>query len=232
MNKEKNYCVYRHLKPNGEVFYIGLGTKNRPYDKHGRSKEWKDLVDSEHFYEVQILTKGLSKEEASEIEILLISWYKRRDCCGGTLVNLTDGGATGCNWIPSKEWRDHKSKVLQGDKNPNYGNKWIDEQKEKARQRMLGKYSGDKNPMFGVTRESPFKGKTHSEETKKLLRKPKYTTRAENAHNCKIILNQETGIFYFGIADAMKTQCTYKSLSHFTSVLSGRYKNKTYFIIC
>lgn len=204
MSTEKNYCVYRHLKPNGEVFYIGLGTKKRPYDKYGRSKRWKDLINSEPFYEVQILTTDLSKEEASEIEMLLISWYKREDCCDGTLVNLTDGGATGCNWIPTKEWREHKSKVLQG----------------------------DKNPMFGVTRESPFKGKTHSEETKKLLRKPKYTTRAENTYNCKTILNQETGIFYFGIADAMKSQCTYKSLSHFTSVLSGKYRNKTSFIIC
>jgi len=34
--------VYRHLKPCGEVFYIGIGNdKDRAYSKRGRNKFWK-----------------------------------------------------------------------------------------------------------------------------------------------------------------------------------------------
>lgn len=94
MSKQDNvYCVYRHLKPNGEVFYIGIGSNlKRPYKKSDRSKYWKSKVKKYPNYEVQILTTGLTKEDACELEQILISWYKREDCCGGTLVNLTDGG--------------------------------------------------------------------------------------------------------------------------------------------
>lgn len=87
------YCVYRHLKPNGEVFYIGIGSNlKRPYINKGRSQYWKNKVKKYPNYEIQILKTGLTKEEACELETVLISWYKREDCCGGTLVNLTDGG--------------------------------------------------------------------------------------------------------------------------------------------
>lgn len=87
------YCIYRHLKPCGEVFYIGISDNlRRPYNKSSRSAFWKRTVKKIPNYEVQILTTGLTMEEACEIEIMLIAWYKRRDCCGGTLVNLTDGG--------------------------------------------------------------------------------------------------------------------------------------------
>lgn len=87
------YCIYRHLKPNGEVFYIGIGSDlKRPYKKSGRSSYWKNKVKKYPNYEVQILKTGLTKEEACELETILISWYGRADCCGGNLVNLTDGG--------------------------------------------------------------------------------------------------------------------------------------------
>lgn len=231
--KEKEYCIYRHLTVCGKVFYIGISDNfKRPYNKYDRSKEWKELVSSVGNYEVDILTTGLSKQEACEFEILLISWYGRIDCCGGTLVNLTDGGETGFNWIPSEAWRKHRSEIIKGENNPNYGNKWSDEQKQKASKKMLGRYAGDKNPMYGVTRESPFKGKKHTEESKILLRKPRVNNRGENHYYSKIVLNLETGIFYYGIEDAFSSQYTYKSLSHFTAVLAGKYKNKTSFIIC
>ena len=41
------------------------------------------------------------------------------------------------------------SENVMGEKNPNFGNKWTDEQKEKMRQKMLGRYDGEKNPNFG-----------------------------------------------------------------------------------
>lgn len=228
--EESNWYVYRHLKPNGEVFYIGIGkTKNfkRAYSKHGRTKWWENKVNKYPNYEVQILAKNISLEEANEIEIVLISWYKRIDCCGGTLVNMNDGGTEGNNWIPDEEWRKNKSQAVKGENNPNFGNKWSEEQKEVARKRMVGKYTGENNPMYGVKRESPFKGRKHSEETLRLLKRPKTKNLSR-----RIILNTETGVFYFGVKDAFNTQNIYKSLSNFTSVLNGKYRNKSSFVYC
>lgn len=93
MNKEKLYCIYRHLTPSGLVFYIGISDNiRRPYNKKDRSSEWKEFVKNNPDYEIQILTTGLSEEDAIQLEIMLIAYYKRIDCCGGTLINLTDGG--------------------------------------------------------------------------------------------------------------------------------------------
>jgi hypothetical protein len=83
--------IYRHLKPDGEVFYIGIGSKHRAKTKGKRSLFWNSVVEK-YGYEVQILKENLSLEEAQELEKVLISWYGRRDLEKGTLVNLTDGG--------------------------------------------------------------------------------------------------------------------------------------------
>jgi hypothetical protein len=84
--------VYRHLKPCGEVFYIGIGvSKKRAYSKHGRNKHWINTV-NKYGYEVQILTNNIDYEFAKEIEVNLISYYGRKDLNFGKLVNMTDGG--------------------------------------------------------------------------------------------------------------------------------------------
>jgi hypothetical protein len=84
--------VYRHLKPCGEVFYIGIGiSKKRAYSKYGRNKYWTNTV-NKYGYEVQILTNNIDYDLAKEIEINLISYYGRKDLNLGKLVNLTNGG--------------------------------------------------------------------------------------------------------------------------------------------
>ena len=84
--------VYRHIKPDGTTFYIGIGvTKKRAYSKHGRNRYWKNTV-NKYGYEVQILTQNISYEDAKEYEKILISYYGRKDLSLGNLVNLTDGG--------------------------------------------------------------------------------------------------------------------------------------------
>ena len=69
---EKKYVIYRHLKPNGEVFYIGIGSEKKKKQKNPRSDFWKRVV-SIHGYEVQILKSDLTWNDACELEILLIS---------------------------------------------------------------------------------------------------------------------------------------------------------------
>jgi hypothetical protein len=53
--------------------------------------------------------------------------------------------------IPSEETRKIWSAQRTGEKNSNYGKPMSDEQKEKLRIAMTGKYDGEKNPRFGCT---------------------------------------------------------------------------------
>jgi hypothetical protein len=101
-----NYCIYRHLKLCGEVFYIGIGKKERAYQKYksNRNKYWWNIT-QKYNYEVQILKSDLTWEEAQELEKILISWYGRKDLNQGTLVNMTDGGDGIQGYVYSKETR-------------------------------------------------------------------------------------------------------------------------------
>jgi len=83
--------VYRHRRnDNNEIFYVGIGKKYRPYNKN-RNNLWQKIVDKTD-YTIEIVATGLSKEDACELEMLLISEYGRKDLNTGTLSNLTDGG--------------------------------------------------------------------------------------------------------------------------------------------
>lgn len=84
--------VYKHIRlDNNDTFYIGMGTKKRPYCTTGRSEFWNRVVNKAG-YKIEVLHKGLTVREAKDKEIELIKKYGRRDTLQGTLVNLTDGG--------------------------------------------------------------------------------------------------------------------------------------------
>lgn len=104
---KNDICIYRHLKPNGEVFYIGIGSLKRAYTFKDRNKYWHHVVDK-YDYEIQILKTGLSKEEACELESILISYYGRKDIGTGRLVNMTNGGEGAFGVLISE---DRKKKV-------------------------------------------------------------------------------------------------------------------------
>ena len=88
------------------------------------------------------------------------------------------GGFAGLRGIKfSEEHRKNISKAKIGEKNPNYGKKYSEEEKQKMRHRV----SGEKNAMFGKCGElSPNYGRKHSEETKK---KMSLAALGENNHN-------------------------------------------------
>lgn len=94
--------LHRHLKLNGEVFYIGIGSKYRAYSNKRRNAFWYNIT-NKYEYEVQILKKDLNLKEACELEILLIDYYGRRDLGLGTLVNLTNGGEGSEGYKHTKE---------------------------------------------------------------------------------------------------------------------------------
>lgn len=79
VSEPRNFCVYRHTGTTGKV-YIGI-TCQRPESRWGR--DGRRYKNCKHFFsaiqkhgwdsfEHEILLSGLSKEEAEELEILLI----------------------------------------------------------------------------------------------------------------------------------------------------------------
>ena len=122
--------VYRHIKPCGEVFYVGIGCEQRPYSKDSRNQFWHNVVEK-YGYEVEVVAEGLSWEMACELEELMILEYGRRDLGTGTLVNLTAGGDGAKN--PSIETRRKLSDASKGRKH-------LDETKQKISNTLKGKH--------------------------------------------------------------------------------------------
>ena len=106
----KHY-LYRHIRlDNGQVFYVGIGTKKkkatfhtisseyeRAYTKRERNIHWKNIVKSIS-YRVEILMESDNYKFIQQKEKEFIKLYGRQDLSKGTLVNWTDGGegAIGC----------------------------------------------------------------------------------------------------------------------------------------
>lgn len=198
------HCIYRHLKPCGEVFYIGIGKDlKRPYAEYGRNKYWHNIV-NKYGHEVQILKCNLTREEACELEVLLISWYGRVHLGTGTLCNMTDGGDGTNNKSPETRKKISEGQTGElnhmfgkyGKLNHNYGKKWNKEQKDIARKR---------SKEYFETREGTFKGRNHSLESRN-----KISENANKPCNCdhyfsKEVINLQTGIVHCSSAEASET---------------------------
>lgn len=115
----KNKIVYRHLKPNGKVFYVGYGSFKRAYSKHGRNIHWNNIV-SKYGYEIEILMTNLCKEDAKELEEFLIKLYGRNDLKTGILCNKTKGGDGGNGIIQHSE--ETKKKISESNKGKKHSN--------------------------------------------------------------------------------------------------------------
>lgn len=100
MNKYYLYSHYRQDK--SEIFYIGIGTKNkqdmkynsytRAYNKIKRTNYWKNIIVLNPNYIINIIVESNDYEFIKNEEIRLIKKYGRKDLGLGSLVNMTDGG--------------------------------------------------------------------------------------------------------------------------------------------
>lgn len=119
------YYIYAHRRNDtGEIFYIGKGCGKRAWKKSDRSEWWK-RVEAKNGRTVEIISRGLSENDAFELEQLVISEIGREHLC-----NLRDGGLGGIS--PSESTRlklslAHKGRTVS------------DETREKKRIAGLGR---------------------------------------------------------------------------------------------
>lgn len=160
-NTNKWIC-YLHIKPDGEIFYVGIGNSKRPYSKGKRSKFWHNVV-NKHGYSIKIITEYSSWEKVCQLEKWLIREIGRRDLGLGTLVNLTDGGDGTIN--ASAESRERSAAKQRGRIPWNKGICMTDEAKEKSRKSHLG----NKQSKETIIKISANHRRCQSEETKRKL---------------------------------------------------------------
>lgn len=228
------HYLYRHIRTDkNEPFYIGVGTcvfyKNtfyfsRAFEKSNRNNLWKKIVKKTD-YVVEIMIISDSYEYIKKKEIEFISLYGRIDLKTGSLTNLTEGG-DGClglsaeskkrrnDKLKNRKVSEHTKKLLsdgrKGMDNPNYGNKYSDETKDKISKANKGRQN--------------FLGKNHSKETKKKISEGRIGSKHWRSRK---VLNAVTGEIYSTVTEAAKSIGINRG--YLSNMLSGKSKNKTNF---
>jgi hypothetical protein len=102
-------CVYAHLKPSGEPFYIGKGSLQRAR-MLVRNKHHSSVVKKYGKPTVQIIASSLTEQEAFNFEKLVIKQLRKQ---GVKLTNLTDGGEGTLGVVQSIETRQKRSRHMR-----------------------------------------------------------------------------------------------------------------------
>lgn len=190
-NKEKEYCVYMHISPNGKK-YIGITSQKPEY----RWNNGKGYIGNKYFtraiekygwdnFEHIIIARGLDEETAKWLEIELIREWDSANRGKGYNISLGGESTNGlcgenhhcfgrCGELHpfygkhhTEESKDKISKALSGENSPCYGIPKSEEHKRKLSESLKGKNCGELNPMFGKCGElAPMYGKHHTEEWK------------------------------------------------------------------
>lgn len=112
-----NYYLYRHIRlDKNEVFYIGIGIKNRFNSKFSRNKYWYNITNNTKWIS-EIILDELPRKIAEEKEIEFISIYGRKDLKKGTLCNLTSGGTGGLGLKHTEETKNKMKGRIPYNKN-------------------------------------------------------------------------------------------------------------------
>lgn len=105
------YYTYSHSTPEGIVFYIGKGTKDRAYSIRDRGWAWRELVAKAKGILIKIEADWETEDLAFKHEKELIKYYKD---LGMQLVNQTEGGLGPLGFKQSVETRAKRSQMLTG----------------------------------------------------------------------------------------------------------------------
>ena len=231
-----NKIVYLHRRnDDNSIFYVGMGNQERVYDKSGRNQYWKNIV-RKYGYTYEVIADNLSVEDAYKLEVSLIRKLGRKDLGKGRLVNMTNGGDGHNN--PNSEVI--KTLIEKNRKNmkpvSQYNRKgelvatyrslsFASKQTSLSRQHIRDCVNGKTNTCGGYVWVSS------NEEYKHDISKWDKGSNAMKGGknpNAKLVLNEQTGVFYESMSLALKSQTKYSETA-FRAKLNGQNKNTTNF---
>ena len=201
-----NYLCYTHTKPDGEVFYVGIGNRKRPYRKDRRSNLWNNIA-KKYGYTIEILSENLTWEDACALERQLISKIGRRDLGKGTLVNHTDGGDGTINM--SREAIERSAAKHRGIPTWNKGLKTSNETKLKSSISHLG----NSHSVETCNKISVNHRKSNTEESKDKVRKFMLNAPKTPCANCGKLMNKNNYASHFEKCSGMSNKILTKPLS-------------------
>lgn len=112
-----NYVYFHRNKNSGDIFYVGIGSKNRATNLSNRSKYWVNYTKKYGKPTIEIYKTCLSWPEACNLEINLISLFGRKGIDkNGVLINRTLGGEGTLGRIVLPYTDETKAKIGAGNK--------------------------------------------------------------------------------------------------------------------
>lgn len=126
---EEKYYVYVWFKPDDTPFYVGKGTGDRwkRCGKTHRNKYFSRVYQKYPGCYSLIIEDHLNEETAFQREI---EWISQQKALGFQLTNFSNGGEGKKPSVPrSEEYRERVRLAVTGNRNPNYGNRWTEQQK-------------------------------------------------------------------------------------------------------
>ena len=138
--KQPIFVVYFQYQSNGEIFYVGIGTVQRPYNTNKRNKDWKQIfISNNEKITIKIIHEKLTWSEVCKLETHYIQLYGRKDLNLGPLVNKTNGGeSNNAGYIHTTETKEKQRQAKLGTR-----------QSERTKQKRGDAMRGDKHYMFG-----------------------------------------------------------------------------------
>lgn len=218
------FYIYLHRRvDNGEVFYVGKGTRTslkkyqRAYYTKNRNNIWRAITAKTN-YTVEVLVDFFNEQDAFEMECDLIKLHKRKQD-GGSLSNLTAGGEGHYGYSPTEKTREKLRALVANGKHPNYGKKLSDETCRKKSESMR---LSDKN-LKGKSLPDWWKQKIAN--TKQGSDNPMYGKTGIKHPNSKPVIHIKAGIFFENVTEASDWYGI--KIGTLYNMLKGINKNRT-----
>lgn len=146
--EEKIYYVYAYyFKSSGEIFHIGKGKGNRYLETTRSRNDYFINIINKYPDDIAVkkLYEGLTNEEACSLERELIKKYKELGQCKTNFHEGGQGGNTGKYDDPERSRKlSESAKLRVGEKNPNFGHYWTEEQKQAASEKSKAYWTEEK----------------------------------------------------------------------------------------
>lgn len=196
---KNKFYVYEHWRlDRDECFYVGKGTGKRAYVLDGRNKYHKAICEKLNrigsAFEVRIVATGLTEQEAFQLEIARIKFWREANV---ELANLATGGKGGlAGYVMPEEHKQKISQTLKGVKKPDgfgeklsrafKGRKASPELKAKLSAAHTGKKRGPRSEETKQKLSALKKGKPFSAAHKQKLREARLRSKVNPALGHKV----------------------------------------------
>jgi len=159
------YIIYKTTNLINGKIYVGQHCKSEDDGYFGSGKVIKHAI--KKYGKENFVRETLEFCTPDNVDEREVHWIDKLDARNPEFGYNIQNGGFGRGRLSNQE-KQHLSIIMMGNKNPNYGNKWTEEQKDKLRQLNLGKKLSkehkNKISIWNKENGNQFKGKTHSKE--------------------------------------------------------------------